>query len=61
MPVLVGLRQFPQTLGNTNVQILPEIRNGEGNRRLRRRLTQGSLEGHPCGNSTAYRQANGRQ
>jgi len=42
-------------LGNTNVDTIDEIWNGEGYRDLRRRHAEGNLGGHPCNGCMAFR------
>ncbi len=54
-----GYGNFGKPLGNTNASTIEEIWQGQAYTALRRRLAEGELNGHPCGNCMAYRWSNG--
>jgi molybdenum cofactor biosynthesis enzyme MoaA len=54
-----GYGNSGKPLGNTNVNTIDEIWNGEGYRELRAKMASGDLDNHPCGSCMAYRWANG--
>ena len=55
-----GYGNTGKPLGNTNVQTIDEIWNGEAYRELRRRNASGELKGFPCHECMSYRWSNGQ-
>src|SRR5215831_6205378 len=55
-----GYGNSGKPLGNTNVQTVDEIWNGEAYRELRRRNASGDLQGSACHECMSYRWSNGQ-
>lgn len=55
-----GYGNTGEPLGNTNLNTVDEIWNGDGYRDLRARMASGDLKDHPCGNCMSWRWSNGQ-
>ena len=54
-----GYGNHGKPLGNTNVDSLKDIWNGQAYQDLRKRVANNDLRDHPCGNCMSYRWSNG--